>query len=337
MPAFQPKIEEEISRFRSLCRDVLPKKFVVESVCSDGIVLSPKGEAQKKQAKAIDLTILGIIHGNEWGGCGVLNRFLELLVKDVIPLKASVAFILGNPEAALKNIRFSERDLNRSFDREDQNLFEEKRADEIEEVLKETSFLLDIHQTREPSLTPFFISPFTKKSFRFAAEISSDFPIVTHWGKPFSPEGRCTDDFVNQNGGAGMTLELGQNGLDLRQIATGTLACVSALHSAEHSLGFRPAAQEKKSIKNPIFTWAQQIPCDDPESYVDPGFINFAPLKKGQRIGAIRNKVVTSEVDGCILFPKYNDHNQANHKATATMDFCRVMKQIQLSDLPESV
>lgn len=336
-------IERELRWFTELCETVLPRRFKVEQAIDHGFVLHPKGRSPG--GKPIDLTLLGAVHGNEWGGVGVLNRILYWIATEPVNVNIdlSLAVIVGNPRAALANVRFLDRDLNRSFGRESADSLEEKRADAIESLLKETAFLLDFHQTRETSMFPFFIFPFAKESVHFATEISSDFPIVTHWGKPFSGEGRCTDEFVIRQGGVGITLELGQNGLDIRQVKTGVFAALSAIKAIRNRRDARGKEsgrvdfEDSREISNEIYTWAQVVPCDDPDAYVDPGFINFSPLRKGQRIGAIRGKEILSEVEGAILFPKYNDHNPNNRAATACMEFCRVLKRISPQQLPEKV
>ena len=51
-----------------------------------------------------------------------------------------ITFILGNKNAALQNMRYIERDLNRSFDTESTETAEHKRAKEIEKILKKKKY-----------------------------------------------------------------------------------------------------------------------------------------------------------------------------------------------------
>ena len=58
-------------------------------------------------------------------------------------------FLIGNPLAMEKNIRFVESDLNRSFPGNISGTYEEKRAVEILKVIKKYEFIIDLHSTSE--------------------------------------------------------------------------------------------------------------------------------------------------------------------------------------------
>ncbi|MDF1682786.1 MAG: succinylglutamate desuccinylase/aspartoacylase family protein [Patescibacteria group bacterium] len=54
----------------------------------------------------------------------------------------------ANLEAIKQNVRFTEKNMNRCFLKEQNgNIYEEKRAKEIMEILDKSDYLLDIHNT----------------------------------------------------------------------------------------------------------------------------------------------------------------------------------------------
>ncbi len=332
----------EIKFFQSLT--IAAQKYNnwdVDTSISSTVVIKLKGRQISSPLKQVDLTFAAVIHGNEVGGLAVCNRILEAVLEEPEKLQINLGFILGNPEASLENIRFKDRDLNRSFDRLENQTTEDRRARDLEKILKQTRFLLDFHQTREPSAFPFFISPYTQQSFLFAGAICDEIPMVTHWGKPFSGQGRCSDEFVNCNNGVGLTLELGKNGYDLRQILCGLWAGQKAIDVITKlpTGALDCAAKKPPKASRKIYTWAEAIGCPDPEGYMKPGYQNFSPVKKGEHLGTVLDSVtkkpqkIFANHDGFILFPKYLDPEKRNHHATVAMEFCRIVKEISENDL----
>ena len=71
---------------------------------------------RKLSRSGIDLTVMAVTHGNEVAGIAVINRLLEHIQENVDFLSFSLGIILGNTPASRENVRFRQRDLNRSFD-----------------------------------------------------------------------------------------------------------------------------------------------------------------------------------------------------------------------------
>ena len=69
---------------------------------------------------------------------------------------------LGNVKAAEMGVRFVERDMNRSFNMDDMATHEARRTKELEHILLESTFYLDIHQTKRSLLVAFIFR--SKKS-----------------------------------------------------------------------------------------------------------------------------------------------------------------------------
>jgi succinylglutamate desuccinylase len=95
------------------------------------------------------VVIVGGTHGNEPAGVTAMIEFHRSLVDGQLALKSgTVSLLLGNPEAYARNVRYLERDLNRSFANPDDATVEGRRARTIGRFLRsqpEITFVLDLH------------------------------------------------------------------------------------------------------------------------------------------------------------------------------------------------
>lgn len=250
-----------------------------------------------------------------------------------------IAFILGNTEAALAGTRFVERDLNRSFSSpkaDKDKTREEKRALAIQTVLSQTAWFVDLHQTTLPSEEAFFIFPYQKAGYAFARGIAPHQPVVTHWGDGFSDAGMCSDEYVNSQGGIGITLELGQNGLHSYHIGIGSSVLVSALAYVQAQVRGSKSHFSDLTKKE----WGQLYTFADIVSYpktgrveLSPGFINFAAVKKGEKLAELAGKTLNASQDGRLLFPTYRDPELPSKQRPT--ELLRILKTIQENELPQ--
>lgn len=322
--SFIQTVERELVAFENAPRARSAANLVVEKPFDHAWVLRPKSASPE----TIGLTVCGIIHGNEVAGLPILNALLRDVLTGHASLEIPIALILGNPPAACQNRRFLERDLNRSFSRAHPATWEERRARDIEKVLARTAFLLDLHQTSEPSETPFFIFPYSAQGYRFARAVAPQLPVVTHWGAPFSKDGQCTDEYVNARGGAGITLELGQNGMRDEAIAAGLAAARQALAVVTRKLAGeelpRPAGTPN------LYTWGEILPFPaSGGNPLRPGWYNFKAVRKGEVLGETPEGTLVSPLDGRILFPKYVRDAAAARPA----ELCRILKPVREEEL----
>lgn len=91
------------------------------------------------------ILIVGAQHGDERLG----PRIQRALQKDSVKY-ANVDYLCGNPRAYRKNIRFTETDLNRSYDTIPAKTYEQKRAQKILRRItaKRYDYVLDVHTSR---------------------------------------------------------------------------------------------------------------------------------------------------------------------------------------------
>jgi predicted deacylase len=328
-------IEGVVKRFQTLQQEGF-EGYAVVPLIEHGFALAPEGAAELPNGKKYGLTLMGITHGNEFAGAAILNGVLEYIKSGIIKLPVPVAFILGNVPAALENKRFLDRDLNRSFDRKETDTREDKRAREIETVIKDTALLVDFHQTLLKCDRSFFIFPYGKESFQFARDINPRQTIVTHWGKSFSADGKCTDEFVNANGGVGISLETGQNGFEPGQIAKGVDSAMWAIAAAGVRAGVLPAKERITEKLGEIFTFSEIVPWPDGGVVaLNKGFFNFMEVKPGESIGKVGEMPIKVKEGGRIIFPKYlTEDQQASLKAPPS-ELGRFMKAVTIEDLPK--
>lgn len=298
-------LKESLAAFQNNSRAASIGKSSVETIDDNAFILRPRRRASPETGRDIDLVVMAISHGNEYGGIPAINAICEHVRAGLIDLEISVGFILGNVEATLQDKRFVQKDLNRSFGLDLTEAIEDRRARQIEQLLKRARFFLDLHQTIEPSDSPFFVFDYTEKSLRFAQAISASLPIVTHWGRSFSEtRGQTGYEFMNQQGGAGLCIEIGQKGFDAYPVAAGirfcldTLAAVRRLSGGEGHIAL-PAAS------NPIYTWGDIVPYPAGDVALDPGWRNFQKVERGQRVGVHDGREMLSSHGGLMLFPKY--------------------------------
>ncbi len=275
--------------------------------------------------KPIALTLQAVTHGNEVGGISALLELLKLMECQLVRPEMVLGFSLGNYQASLANRRFLEADLNRSFGTKDLNSLEAKRSLELMPLLASTDYFLDFHQTIEKSLQPFFIFPYAPASFAFARASHPEIPIVTHWGKPFSLDGMCTDEYVNHTGGVGITIELGQKGFENYQTSIGLHAALGAIRYVQAMLLQEVLTTDSSG---PLYTW-KVIEQFEEGMDLHEGLYNFQPVIKGQVLGVHGDKPLLCRESGWLLFPKY----QRDAGAPRPKEIYRVAKAIEVHEL----
>ncbi|MBP6866152.1 MAG: succinylglutamate desuccinylase/aspartoacylase family protein [Candidatus Pacebacteria bacterium] len=254
-----------------------------------------KGYLLKGQKPGPKSVIFAGIHGNEV--CGV-KAFYEI-VPNLRLDSGEVYFVFGNPKAIQKNVRFTEFNINRAFrDAKLYNLkikktYEYKRAQYLKKFLNKAETLLDIHSTTNPGSKPFIIceknankiTPYFTK--RFVREVGG-------FGKI---EPGATEDYMNDRGKIGITVECGQhNDPNSINIAEDTL--IAFLKAQGHILD---KTNTHKSTR-PAFV-VQSLYLTKTESFtLKKQFVDFSPIKKGAVIGTDGTEIRKSDRDGVIVF-----------------------------------
>jgi predicted deacylase len=330
------RVKYGLRRFDDLIQSV-GNYYDVETLAPRVHVLHPKSvKTSAEGPKDVPLTVTALIHGVEVAGLAVLVELLELVTRGAVKLHQPLGLALGNIAAAEKGVRFVERDLNRSFGRDALNVAEERRADELEILLNRSDRLLDLHQVKLTIDRPFWIFPYTKAGYQFARAVASDVTLITHWGKSFSQDGKCSDEWVNLIGGTGVTLELGQNGFDRAQVDQGLKAVCRAIDVAAIFAKDTPIEAANGKLA-PIYTWGEIVPYPQTgRPVLDAGWHNFKMVKAGDRLGEFEGRVICAKSSGPVLFPKYPDPlPDGTYAATPpAAELIRIMREITESELP---
>lgn len=326
------QIEDELLKFETNISE-LRKNMDVEKVCPFAYIITPKKKKiALKGPKTVAFTVSGIVHGNETVGLAILNEFLHLLITETLDCRIPLGIFLGNVPAARENIRFLERDLNRCFNR-DGETGEEKRARELTPLLKQTQYYFDIHQTNRPAEEPFFIFPFAKEPFLFAQNISAYTTIVTHVNSSFSEDGLCTDEFVNKNGGIGLTLECGKAGFDTLQVGFGLKTLMHCVRYIQNTLENKPTMHHDPNPNRKIFVVKDTIPCPQKGKVkLAENLSNLQVVKKGDHLATIDGKKILSPRNGRIVFPNYAA--EVREPGSRPAELMRILEAIKAQDLP---
>ncbi len=89
-------------------------------------------------------------HGNEAAPLGVLEDVIKKYGEN--SFYKNCDYVIGNPKALEKNIRFTETDLNRIYPGNSvSELYEERRAAELLAYAKQFRFVIDLHTTTADS------------------------------------------------------------------------------------------------------------------------------------------------------------------------------------------
>lgn len=258
--------------------------------------------------------VIGFItHGNEWGSLPAALSVLEDLLSKKLRPAATVSLLLGNVEAALKNERYLEEDLNRvfTFDRPTRSI-ERKRAEELRPLLDACDFFFDLHQTQTPTESAFWTFPWDRSLADWAKVIGGAKRGLTRAsGATFSPGKCCIDEYVRARGHPGLTLELGTRGPDPAQAELARKSCEALLRTFDRVRAGADLAQLATGHESPVWYRTTDIVSkQSPKDRLRPGLRCWTPVSKGERLSDAGAPLLVAKTDGLVLFPKYAAEGQ---------------------------
>ena len=270
------------------------------------------------------LIIVGGMHGNEPAGVKAMQRLLPRLAADPSGLvRGRVVGLTGNRKALRQKRRYLAHDLNRHWlperirrlrathaplDGEDEELKE--LNGEIERLLyeaQETVYLLDLHTTSGPEL-PFATLDDTLRNRPFAFA----FPVPVVLGLEEELAGTLSS-YVAALGVVTAGFESGQHDAPAAVDRAEAAIWIALEASGVLRPGSRPevaAARDRLAVENgglpPVveIRYRHAVTPED-EFRMDPGYTNFQPVARGQRLGCDRRGPTASPEDGLILMPLY--------------------------------
>ena len=254
-----------------------------------------------------------ITHGDEVGPLPALLDVMSALQNGQLTFGGQVRFVLGNPEAALQGTRFVEQDLNRVFVEPHAALggpsaHEVQRAQQLMPVLNDADLFIDFHQTSQPSARPFYTYPWRPDWAAWTRALGGKTAWSTRGPNTIFVEGmRCTDEFVRDCGGMGITLELGQRGFRPATFARARTEMIRAMALVDAmAMGRTTLAEAAASQPAPdLFALVHIEAFSDPRMALQPGWESFSPVRAGQLLSAPNTPTVVAAADGVMLFPVY--------------------------------
>lgn len=299
-------IEMELRTFDQLRQGSTNGYVTIESPSEHAAILSPKGRSRNREG--IRLTVSSLVHGNEIVGLAVVNEIFKQILSGSIRIAQPIAITVGNRRSALLNARFTERDLNRSFGTQETKTYEDRLSKELENIFLRSDYIVDLHQTIEPTVSSFFVIRYTEQTLNFAYHLDRTLPIVASLARTTSADGKTLTEFAKEHGVTGVTIELGQKGYDPEQFQYGVKFCRKALDLCLNSEAPLPllAANDLLQKLN-VWTINAYYRPHGKGAVLDPGWRNFSDISQGQRVGIYpaTGEIITAPETGKMLFPKY--------------------------------
>ena len=241
------------------------------------------------------LSVFVGVHGNEKAGIYAMEEILDTINIE----NGKVYFVYGNPLAIEKNIRFTEKNLNRCFLKSiDGNSYEEERARFLMGILDESDALLDIHASNSEKSTPFVICE--PEVFKIAAKLNCK--IVSCGWDALQPGG--SDGYMHQSGKVGICLECG-SAQDSNNSKNILLAKNSILTFLKH-FGIINNNIKKLSYTQEFIRITQVVYKKSNKFKFIRKFNDFDKLKDGEVFAKDGDNVYVAENNQIIIFPHEN-------------------------------
>ena len=268
------------------------------------------------------LIIVGSIHGNEPAGAEALFNLSQPLAAIKERLSGRVYLIAGNTRGLPEHVRFIDRDLNRSWTRENMasvgtsslvEFSEGRELTEIDRLLdsilitaRSEVYVVDLHSTSAEGL-PFATVGDTLRNRKF----SQKFPVTILLGIEEQLEGTMLE-YLNNAGAVTLGFEGGQHDSPvtvenhtslvwLALLNTGILSDADVPDLEMHRARLSAGKLDSRIVE---VRYREAITRDDGFEMI-PGFNNFDSITEGQIIAKNRRGPVKAPEDGMILMPLY--------------------------------
>ncbi len=167
-----------------------------------------------KEGKKI--LFFGAIHGNETCGTEAIKRVIEDLETGNLKLfNGSVYFVpVANEEAYEKNVRMTEENLNRMFQKtHTPQTYEQRRANELSELIDACDVFLDIHSFHTEGKPTVFLDFPTRENRNWARTLGTEYAILG-WNDLFDAsevQSYDTTRYAHEHGKIGLLIECGNH------------------------------------------------------------------------------------------------------------------------------
>ncbi|MEM7157253.1 MAG: succinylglutamate desuccinylase/aspartoacylase family protein [Myxococcota bacterium] len=266
---------------------------------------------------------IGGMHGNEPAGIEAIRSVLGQLRERGTDVAGKLVGVAGNLQALQADQRFLTRDLNRGWTVRDCERLATPSAADTPEDLEQRQLLevfgpleaesdeplvfVDLHSTSGPA-APFSIIPDVERNRRLALSL----PIPTVLGLEEILEGAMFG-YLCDRGHMGLAVEGGQHRdpetaarleavVWLTMLAAGTITA----HDVPDLRGQRKCLRDATAGLPTAVRVRHRHGLDDEQSFeMVPGFDNFSPVRRGERLAQDEDGPVHADFDGLVMLPRY--------------------------------
>lgn len=301
-----------------------------------GMTWPPKGLATRRWLGSHEgtlpgptMVVVGGIHGNEPAGVIAVERVLRALQRHKPAMRGRLLGLAGNIRALAKDVRYVERDLNRRWypdhlarlrdqdrskdspeDTEQRELLE--IFDRLDEQFDHPLIVLDLHSFSAEG-PPFSVVADALRNRPLALELRV--PII--FGLEEAVDGTLLG-YLADLGHIAIGFEAGQHedprtvenhiaAIWLSLVRAGLLERDAVPDYEHHVARLEDAAKDLPSAVEIVYRHAIR-PSD--EFRMDPGWVSFQPLRRGERVAADRDGEVQAPMSGCMLMPLYQGQGE---------------------------
>lgn len=238
--------------------------------------------------------VFGGVHGNERVGVDAVRQAASNLKLE----RGTVYVVEANPLAIAQDVRFVEKNMNRCFlENNTGSTYEDNRARELMELLKECDALLDIHASNSRSATPFVICEGNESR---ALAKTLDFPLITDGWDAVEPG--ATDGYMSRLGKLSLGIECGSVFDGGAQVHRATSSITRFLaHLGIIETAPVPAVPDQKHV-HMFFCHVVEVDFSPSREFAD-----FEPVRKGELIGTDGGKNIYAPEDALAVFVRRRD------------------------------
>lgn len=258
------------------------------------------------------------IHGNEPSGVYALKRIFGILEKEKPEINGKIIGIRGNTKALEKEVRFIDEDLNRTWTEENitsgrRDTNEKNEMFEIIDGLKKVSenpftkhYFLDCHTTSaasEPYISVQDVNDNDSWAHLFPTYIIRGFSDIV---------AGCIDHYESRIGNTGFVFEGGQHdsqesvqhheGMIWLALKNAGMLKLDSLKEIPETVLF---LEDKKKHQKTFEIAYRHGLADDDSFIMQPRFVNFQEIKKGDFLAVHNGKNILSDWNGYIFMPLY--------------------------------
>lgn len=259
------------------------------------------------------LTVLGGVHGNEPCGTRALNRLKESLDEGRIEITHGELVIVPicNPRARALNVRYVERNLNRSlYPKENPSVYEDYLDLQLCPLLEQTDYLLDLHSYKSQGGAFIFLGPKTSENIAYAKALNIS-SIIYGWADAMQNSVQLTDkrhamgttEYAREHGAIALTLECGTHNHP-RGADIGYQAALNALQYAGLAKVHDDLQINDLPSNDPYFIKMRGVVMKERAGSLAKNWENMDQLAKGEEIAHYDDgEILLMPEDGFIVLP----------------------------------